>query len=116
MKHQNVVAPAGSIITVNPEEWHDGEAGAAEGWAYRTFYPSVPLLSSVASELGRDRPPLYSRAVIADRELARAMALAHEGSTSEDAASAETSMLVALRQLILRYGNWDVPPEPCRGL
>lgn len=113
--NQNVVAPAGSIITVNPEEWHDGEAGAAEGWAYRTFYPSVPLLSSVASELGRDRPPLFSRAVIADRELARAMALAHEGSTSEDAASAETSMLVALRQLILRYGNWDVPPEPVEG-
>src|ERR1700679_2254062 len=50
---QDVVAPVGSVLIVNPEEWHDGEAGAAEGWAYRTFYPSVALLTAVAAELGR---------------------------------------------------------------
>ncbi|TIW43521.1 MAG: AraC family transcriptional regulator, partial [Mesorhizobium sp.] len=41
----SVLAPAGAIAVVNPEEWHDGEQGADEGWAYRTFYPSVPLLT-----------------------------------------------------------------------
>src|SRR5277367_2016046 len=33
--NQSVLAPAGSVLVVNPEEWHDGEAGADEGWAYR---------------------------------------------------------------------------------
>jgi AraC-like DNA-binding protein len=113
--NQNVVAPAGSVLIVNPEEWHDGEAGADEGWAYRTFYPSVPLLTMVANELGQDRHPLFARAVIQDGELAHTMALAHETSTSEDATSAETSLLVALRQLILRYGNWHGLPEQIEG-
>ncbi len=113
--HQRVLAPAGSILVVNPEEWHDGEAGADEGWGYRTFYPSVELLSGIARELGQDRSPLFPRALLDDRELAQALAVAHRGSTSEDATSAEASMLVALRQLILRHGNCDHRPEPAEG-
>ncbi len=103
--NETVLAPAGTVLVVNPEEWHDGEAGAEGGWAYRTFYPSVPLLTAIAGELGQNRPPVFSRRLIEDRDIARAMAVAHEESTSEDAASAETSMLAALRLLILRYGD-----------
>lgn len=106
-----VVAPSGTLLIVNPEVWHDGEAGAEEGWAYRTFYPSVPLLSAVAAELGQDRPPLFSQAIIENSDLVQAMALAHRGSTSGDVTSAETSMLVALRKLVLRYGDWGGRPE-----
>ena len=51
-----VVAPAGTIAVVNPEECHDGEPGAEGGWAYRTFYPSVALMTAVARELGRTAP------------------------------------------------------------
>lgn len=106
-----VVAPAGTIAVVNPEECHDGEPGAEGGWAYRTFYPSVALMTAVARELGQDRTPLFSRKLIEDRGLARAMAMAHEGSKSRDTTSAETSMLVALRHLILRYSDWGGRPE-----
>ena len=113
--NQSVIAPAGSVIVVNPEEWHDGEAGADAGWAYRTFYPSVALLTAIAGELGQHRPPLFPHPVIEDRELARAMAVAHEGSTSADATGAEASMLVALRLLILRYGNAYARSEPIDG-
>ena len=110
--NQVVVAPTGSVLIVNPEEWHDGEAAAEEGWAYRTFYPSVPLLTAIAAELGRQLTPLFPRASIEDRELACALALAHQGSTSEDAAGAETSLLVALRLLILRYADQTTSTEP----
>jgi AraC-like DNA-binding protein len=103
---QVAIAPAGAILVVNPEEPHDGEAGVEGGWAYRTFYPSVPLLTAVAGELGRDRAPLFPRGIIEDADLVRAMRAAHVGSTDEDAASAETSMLLALRRLILRHGDW----------
>ncbi|RWF53539.1 MAG: AraC family transcriptional regulator [Mesorhizobium sp.] len=102
----SVLAPAGAIAVVNPEEWHDGEQGADEGWAYRTFYPSVPLLTAVARELGGADPPVFSRAIIEDSNLAAALAAAHEGSTSQDSTRAEASLLVALRHLIVQHGDW----------
>ncbi|WP_245454974.1 AraC family ligand binding domain-containing protein [Mesorhizobium sp. M9A.F.Ca.ET.002.03.1.2] len=102
-----VVAPAGTVAVVNPEEWHDGEQGADEGWAYRTFYPSVPLMTAVARELGQNRAPVFSRAIVEDSHLAAALAAAHEGSTSQDATKAEASLLVALRRLIVRHGDWS---------
>ncbi|MES0028043.1 AraC family transcriptional regulator [Mesorhizobium sp. M0040] len=102
---QSVLAPAGAIAVVNPEEWHDGERGADEGWAYRTFYPSVPLITALARELGRDGAPVFSRATIEDSGLAAALMSAHQGSTSPDSMTAETSLLVALRRLIVRHGD-----------
>lgn len=112
---QSVLAPAGSVLVVNPEEWHDGEAGADEGWAYRTFYPSVDLLAGIAAELGRDRPPLFPRSVLDDPETVRALARAHRESGCEDATRAETSLLVALRLLILRHGHRERRAEPAEG-
>ncbi|MCV3208747.1 AraC family transcriptional regulator [Mesorhizobium sp. YC-39] len=104
---RNVVAPAGTIAIVNPEEWHDGEQGADEGWAYRTFYPTVPLMTALARELGRERAPVFSRAIIEDHHLAARLAAAHEGSTSQDATKAEASLLAALGRLIVRHGDWN---------
>ncbi|MER8773590.1 AraC family transcriptional regulator [Mesorhizobium sp. M0977] len=102
---QSVLAPAGAIAVVNPEEWHDGERGADEGWAYRTFYPSVPLMTALARELGWHGAPVFSRATIEDNNLAAALTAAHQGSISPDTMTAETSLLVALRRLIVRHGD-----------
>jgi AraC-like DNA-binding protein len=102
---ETVVAPAGSALVVNPEEWHDGEAGADEGWAYRTFYPTPSMLTAVAGECGRNGAPVFSRRLIRDDELASALRLAHESSTTDDPTHAEATMLVALRRLILRHGD-----------
>ncbi len=103
----SVLAPAGTIAIVNPEEWHDGEQGADGGWAYRTFYPSVPLMAGLARELGGDGDPVFSHAIIENSDLAEALVAAHEGSTSQDATKAEASLLVALRHLIVRHGDWS---------
>ncbi|TIL37978.1 AraC family ligand binding domain-containing protein [Mesorhizobium sp.] len=100
-----IVAPAGTIAVVNPEEWHDGEQGTDEGWAYRTFYPPVPLMAALARELGRADAPVFSRPNIEDSDLAAALMAAHQSSTSQDATQAETSLLVALRHLIVRHGD-----------
>jgi AraC-like DNA-binding protein len=109
---RTVVAPAGTVLIVNPEDLHDGAAGAEGGWAYRTFYPSVPLLTEVAGELGQNRPPLFPPGPIADSGLARALAVAHDSSAARDATEAEASLLVALRHLILRHGDWGGRREP----
>lgn len=107
----DVRAPKGTIAVVHPEEWHDGERGAEEGWAYRTFYPSVSLMTAVSRELGRDRAPVFSRALIEDRHLSKALAAAHESSMSKDATEAEASLLLALRRLIVRHGDWSAQAE-----
>lgn len=112
---ESVLAPAGSVLIVNPEEWHDGEAGAEEGWAYRTFYPSLALMSEIAFELGQQRTPGFARAVIDDPALAWALALAHRQSASADATVAETSLLIALRRLILNHGGALRRAEPAEG-
>src|SRR5205085_6958585 len=91
--NETVVAPSGTVLLVNPEAWHDGEAGAEQGWAYRTFYPSPTLMGAIAAELGQDRAPLFSQSVVDDADLVQAVAAAHQASTSGDATSAETSML-----------------------
>jgi AraC-like DNA-binding protein len=109
---QEVLAPAGSVLVVNPEEWHDGEAGAEQGWAYRTFYPSVALLSEVAAELGQAQAPLFPQTLLDDPSLSRLLAAAHAESTSADATRAEASLLAALRRLILWHGDADRPAEP----
>ena len=38
---ENVVAPAGRINTVNPDEVHTGQSATEHGWTYRMFYLSA---------------------------------------------------------------------------
>jgi AraC-like DNA-binding protein len=101
------VAPAGSIIIVHPEECHDGEAGIAEGWSYRTLYPSVALMCEVSRELGRDGAPVFGQRVIDDHSLTRILWRAHQAAEGDDPDEAELAMLVALRMLIMRYAESD---------
>lgn len=44
------IAPAGSLVAVNPDELHDGEP-EGDAYAYRMFYPSVSLVQQIAKDL-----------------------------------------------------------------
>lgn len=103
------VAPVNAIIVVNPEECHDGEAGCDEGWAYRTFYPTVDLMGAVARELGQVSSPLFPRTILSDPALVDALALAHRTAEEGDADAAEATMLLALRRLIVRHSDGSRP-------
>ena len=108
---RNAVAPASAVILVNPEECHDGEAGCAEGWAYRTFYPSVALMAEVAEELSRPGIPLFQHTVATDPTLAGSLRQAHQDGETGDIEAAETSMLLALRRLILGHADSRPPGQ-----
>lgn len=41
------VAPANSVVTMNPDELHTGEAETADGWRYRMVYLDADLLEQV---------------------------------------------------------------------
>lgn len=108
---KTVLAPAGTVALVNPEACHDGEPGAEGGWAYRTFYPSVALMADVAAELGRAQVPLFHRRLVADDRLAALLSRAHAAAAADDRVDAETTMLAALRHLLLRHADWNGPAE-----
>lgn len=72
------VAPAGSLVAVNPDELHDG-APAGAGFAYRMLYPSVELVQGIADELA-DRPggfPAFQEPVMDDPQAAHLLGEAH---------------------------------------
>ncbi len=105
-----VLVEAGQVLVVEPEESHDGEAGCAAGWAYRTFYPQVALMAAVAEELGRNGPPRFRRGAIADPRLASALAAAHVAAECHGA-DAEAALLGALR-LLLGHADGGRPARP----
>ncbi|HEX3349496.1 MAG TPA: AraC family transcriptional regulator [Acetobacteraceae bacterium] len=102
-------APVNSVIIVNPEECHDGEAGCDDGWAYRTFYPPVELMAEVSRELGQAALPLFPRTLLDDPALAEDLAAAHRTAEAGDTLAAEAAMLDALRRLILCHGDVGRP-------
>jgi AraC-like DNA-binding protein/quercetin dioxygenase-like cupin family protein len=97
------LAPAGSIIIVNPEEPHDGEKGAPAGWAYRTCYPDAELMAEIAEDLELPGLPIFGDGVVNAPELARAFVEAHR--LAGQALDQEAAMLVALSALVDRFGD-----------
>jgi AraC-like DNA-binding protein len=103
------VVPASAVILVNPEECHDGEAGCEDGWAYRTFYPSIELMAEVARELCQAMPPLFPHSMLTDPDLSKALWRAHWLAECGDRDAAEAAMLVALRRLIIGHADGSQP-------
>lgn len=97
------LAPAGSIIIVNPEEPHDGEKGAPAGWAYRTCYPDAALMAEIADDLDLPGLPMFSEGIVEAPELARAFAQAHR--LAGQALDQEAAMLMVLSELVRCFGD-----------
>jgi AraC-like DNA-binding protein len=108
---RQVSAPRGTVLIVNPEECHDGEAGAPGGWSYRTLYPSVRLMADIAREFGSEEPPVFANRVINEPILADAIAAAHR-TAEHDGDDAETSLIVALRHLVRHHADDGGGKEP----
>lgn len=102
------VAPAGSIVFVNPGEVHTGSAAIEQGYTYRALYPSVDLFQRAASDVvGRERGlPFFRNHVVHDPELAALLSRSHrifEGPSS--ALERESQLLWSLAQLIVRHAD-----------
>ncbi len=81
------LAPAGSIVLINPGEAHDGSGGEAGSLTYRTFYPAEGLLQQVASEVAGKQwgIPYFSGPVVQNQPLSLLLQRLHlilERSTS----------------------------------
>jgi AraC-like DNA-binding protein len=106
------VSPAGSIVTINPGEAHNGHAANEEPWVYRVIYPDSSLLQEIASQCGgRTRAsPYFPSLIVFDHDLAQAFSRLHRIlETSHDTLERQTAFAITLCQLITRHAANSSP-------
>jgi AraC-like DNA-binding protein len=118
-RRQLRVAPAGSIVLINPGEMHTGEALTTEqGWRYRMLYPDAPMLQRAASEvMGHNAGvPFFPEPVVHDARLARLLLYLHAAlEAGESQLERESRLLWTMAQLVVRYADDRPSIRPARG-
>ncbi len=107
-RRANHIAPAGSLVVINPGEMHTGAALLPDGWSYRMLYPEAHVLQSVASEMsGRTRDiPFFAEPVIDDPDLATLILQVHELlEMPSTPLERESRLLPVLAHLIERHAD-----------
>jgi hypothetical protein len=106
------IAPAGSIVLIDPDEVHTGEAISATGWHYRMLYPEVALVRGAAEQLAGHHvgTPSFPEPVVCDPEARASLQALHTTlETSVSTLARETHLLLALRQLLARHAVIGLP-------
>lgn len=106
------VAPAGSIVVINPGEVHTGESATHQGWQYRMFYPSASLMQHAASEIGgrTHTLPSFPHPVIDDPVLADMFARLHTSFEHMESPLERASRLLwALSHLVMHHADTRPP-------
>ncbi len=114
-RRRHHVAPADSIVFINPGEMHTGSSATEHGWTYRTLYPSTELLQRAVSDLtGKSRDiPFFAEAVVHDPEMLLEISLTHRALEEHTSAlERESRLLWTLSRLILRYADDHPRPRP----
>ena len=110
-----VIAPAGSLLVINPGEPHTGASAESGGWRYRMLYPDPELLREAAGALaGRARPiPFFAQPVVHDPALARELlALHHCLESGAEPLERQTRLIAFFAALVQRHA--DTPHDETR--
>jgi AraC-like DNA-binding protein len=111
-------APSGSLLLVNPGEWHSNYSIHETGFAYRTLYPPVSLVQRVATELAgceREAPCLRGPVVAEDPTTRRLLLQLHRAVEQDTSAlEQEARFLAAMAQLITRHSRDPAALLPVR--
>lgn len=111
-----LLAPAGSINAVNPDEAHTGQAAGPSGWTYRMFYFTPEFLSERTKDLTdrHARLPFLAAGVLEDAALARLLRLAHALALDPPPGQSlrgESLLLSAFARLVSRH-TFERPALP----
>ncbi|NEE45132.1 AraC family transcriptional regulator [Streptomyces sp. SID8455] len=99
-------AGPGTLVMVNPEVAHAARAGAPEGWAYATLYPSLALVREVADATGHPPgTPAFDRPIADDPRSGGLVRAVHRAVEQGDALAADTLLHVLLARLLSLYGT-----------
>ncbi|MEK2477853.1 MULTISPECIES: AraC family transcriptional regulator [Streptomyces] len=106
-----VRAGPGSVVMINPEVPHTARAGAPEGWAYATLYPSVDLVAGIAHETtGLRGTAGFVRTVADEPGLGRLIAGVHRAAEAGNALAADSLLRIVVARLLRGHGG----PLPAR--
>lgn len=104
----NHVAPAGSVVVINPGEIHTGQAVTKNGWTYRMLYPEAEMLQQAASQV-TGRPcdvPFFASPVIQDSPLAEYLLKFHHALEEPSSVlERQSHLLWIFGQLIVRHAG-----------
>ncbi len=110
------VSTPGTVITMNPDEAHDGAAAGDEGFAYWMLYPEEVRWRGVIEDAGEARcePPFFEGTLVHDPAVAEALVrlcrlLCDAAAPTLEAETATSETLVALAR---RHGG--TPPRASR--
>jgi len=108
------LAPAGSVVLINPGDVHSAEGLNQTGWSYRSFYPtSADMRDATSTAAGRALPtPSFSTPVIQDRHVARILRELHGLLELPKAALAQESYSIwVASQLATRHADQRPTPK-----
>ena len=109
------VAPAGSIVVIDPGEVHTGQAVDKAGWTYRTLYPEIGLLQQVTTDLTGQtgQVPHFPNPVLWNPSLANLLRRLHIAlEASPNLLERETLFHTTLAYLITWYARNCSPLAP----
>ena len=103
-------AADGSILAIPPDEAHSADPLRGHGWTYRTFYPSTEIVSLALDESVRADQAFFEQPIVHDPVLAHRLLILHDDLLSPThGLAAEESLLMCLRQLLLRHSLQRTP-------
>jgi AraC-like DNA-binding protein len=109
------IAPAGSLVVLNPDEIHTGAVYGAQGWSYRALYPGVDLLAHVVEAMSERSAQLYFSPIpiLADPTLAVLLQrLNDELAGDAPLLERETWLLRTYAYLFSRYAERPIAARP----
>lgn len=101
------LAPAQSIILMNPEEVHTGYSAEGQPLTYRMLYPSVALMEQVAGELHHDQQFPYFKVPVAQNQILaeRFATLLYALEFSKDTLNQQCLLVDVLSLIIIQCGG-----------
>lgn len=113
----NHVASQDSIILVNADDVHTGEAATEGGWKYKALYPTVAHFNMVSQDLLGDGSltPYFKDSVITDKRIAAQLKLIfNQIDQGASKLLIETLLYSTLLQLASHYGRHIAVPADKR--
>ncbi len=104
---QEHYAPLGSIIFVNADDVHNGQAATDEGWSYQAIYPLELQFKMLADDLGMadNFAPYFPNAVVNDPQMAAELQqLINVLCQSENTLYRETLLNGVMTRLMIKHG------------
>ncbi|GGT43728.1 AraC family transcriptional regulator [Streptomyces purpureus] len=108
-----VHAAPGQIALVNPDTPHTGHAGVPEGWTYRTIYPAVDLIQSIAADTIAVRGAVgFTDPVVDDPRAAQLVIGVHRAAEEGNALAADSLLRLVTARMLRSHGGRLQPLMP----